>query len=105
MRHGHKNIFLPLFDPCSDDFQTVWDGFVRRGKINRAVAATMANLFLKAVSHINTNLVNQRRNFVKHYTTILLSFVEDPIEKWIPKLIDKSSQEPITNRCWPGAFL
>ena len=88
-----RNHLLPLFDPCSDDFQMAWDGFAREGKLNPMVAKAMEDSFLKAASHINTNLVNQRPDFVECYTIMLISFADNPIDEWIPKLLDESRQE------------
>ena len=87
---------LPLFDPCSDDFQVAWDGFVTWGHLNRPVAEVMADLFLKAVTRISTNLFNQRDSFVKYYIAMLIDFTyiaDDPHNEWIPKLFENDSQE------------
>jgi hypothetical protein len=77
---------LPLFDSNSDDFQAAWSGFLTGGRLNPVVAEVMADPFLKAVEQINSDLLNQRDRFVEYYVYMLVYFVEDPTDKWIPKL-------------------
>jgi len=84
---------LPLFDPDSDDFQAAWDGFLTWGNLNPAVADAMADLFLKAVELIDSDLSGQRDQFIKYYISMFTHFVEDPIDKWIPALFCYGSQE------------
>ena len=91
-----REYLLPLFDPDSDDFQAAWDGFTW-GRLNPAVAKAMTDPFLKAVERINSDLSNQRdqfiKQFIKHYTDMLAYFVEDPLDEWIPKLFQYGTQE------------
>ena len=84
---------LPLFDPDSDDFQAAWHGFLSWGNLNPAVADAMADLFLKAVERIDSDLSGQRGQFIKYYISMFTHFVEDPIDKWIPALFRYGSQE------------
>ena len=84
---------LPLFEPDSDDFQAAWDGFLTRGNLNPDVADAMADLFLKAVERIDSDLSGQRGQFIKYYISMFTHFVEDPIDKWIPALFRYGSQE------------
>ena len=84
---------LPLFDPDNGDFQVAWDGFLAGEHLNTAVAEIMADLFLKAVERIDSDLADQRDQFIRYYTDMLVYFVEDPFDKWIPKLFQFGSQE------------
>ena len=84
---------LPLFEPDSDDFQAAWNGFLTRGNLDPAVADAMADLFLKAVERIDSDLSEQRDQFIKYYISMFTYFVENPIDKWIPALFSYSSQE------------
>ena len=84
---------LPLFEPDSDDFQAAWEGFLTRGSLNPAVADAMADLFLKAVERIDSDLSEQRDQFIKYYISMFTHFVEDPIDKWIPALFCYVSEE------------
>ena len=93
-----ENNLLPLFDPRSDDFYAVWDGFLTSRVLNPigrdpnpTVAKAMADWFFKAVEQINSNSFNQRDQFIKDYIDILTHFVEDPIDEWIPKLFQYAS--------------
>ena len=84
---------LPLFAPDSDDFQAAWSGFLTGGRLNPVVAEVMANPFLKAVEQINGDLFNQRYQFIEYYVRMLVYFVEDPLDRWIPKFFQCASQE------------
>ena len=87
---------LPLFvfDPKNSDFQAAWDGFLAWGRISPAVAEVMAELFLKALERINSDLSHhRRRRFIEYYSYMLVYFVEDPFDKWIPALFHFGSQE------------
>ena len=84
---------LSLFDPDSDDFQVAWNGFLIWGTLNPAVADAMADLFLKAVGQIDSNLSSKRDRFIKYYISMLAYFAEDPIGQWIPAFFQCRSQE------------
>ena len=85
---------LPLFDPDNSDFQAAWDGFLAWGRLSPAVAEVMADLFLKAIERINSDLSYQCRRFIEYYTGMLVHFVEeDPFDKWIPRLFQFGGQE------------
>ncbi len=84
---------LPLFAPDSGDFQAAWDGFMMWGRLSPVVADAMADLFIKAVERIDSDLSEQRDRFIKYYISMLAYFVEDPFDKWIPTLFQYSSQE------------
>ena len=84
---------MPLFDPDNDDFQSAWHGFLTWGNLNPTVADAMADLFLKAVERIGSDLSGRRKKFIKYYTDMLAYFTEDPIDEWIPKLFRYGSQE------------
>ena len=84
---------LPLFEPDSDDFQVAWDGFLTWGRLNPAVAEAMANLFLKAVERINSDLSNQRNRFIEYYIYMLTDFATASLDEWILKLFQNGSQE------------
>ena len=87
---------LPLFDPKNGiaDFQAAWDGFLSGGRLNPAVAEVMADLFLKAVERIDSDLADQRDQFIRYYTDMLVYFLqEDPLDKWITALFLYGGQE------------
>ena len=87
-----KNL-LPLFDPDNNDFQIAWDGFLAWVRLNPAMAEIMAEHSLKAIERIDSDLSDQRNEFIKYYTDMLTHFVEDPIDRWIPKLFQYGGQE------------
>ena len=84
---------LPLFEPDNTDFQAAWDGFVSVGRLSPPVAEALKNQFLKAVTRISTDLGHQRRRFVECYTVMLIYFVDDVLDTWIPKLFEYGSHQ------------
>ena len=88
-----REYILPLFKPASDDFQAAWDGFLTRVRLNPNVAEAMVVPSLKAVKQINNRLFDQRDQFIEYYLLMLVYFVEDPIDKWIPKFFRYAGQE------------
>ena len=88
-----RDNLLPLFAPDSEDFQAAWDGFLTQGRLNPAVADVMDAPFLKAVERINSDLFNQRDRFVRYYIYMFEYLAEDPLERWIPKFFQCTSQE------------
>ena len=84
---------LPLFDPDNGDFQAAWGGFLSGGRLDSAVAEVMADHFLKVIELINSDLSDKRELFIEYYTAMLVYFVEDPFDKWIPKLFHLDSPE------------
>ena len=88
-----REYLLPLFDLDGDDFQAAWDGFLTGGRLNPAVAEVMADPFLKAVERINSDLFNQRDQFIKYYIYMFEYLVEDPLDRRIPKLFEYADQE------------
>ena len=81
-----REYLLPLFGPDSDDFQAAWSGFLTGGRLIPVVAEVMTDPFLKAVEEIGSDLFNQRYRFIEYYVHMIVYFVENPIDKWIPKL-------------------
>jgi hypothetical protein len=92
----------PLFDPCSDDFQSAWDGFLTGVRLNPAVAEAMADLSLKAVKQINSDLSNRRNRFIEYYTVMIVDFVEAPLDEWIPEFFQSASQEDASTTAEPA---
>ena len=88
-----REYILPLFKPASDDFQAAWDGFLTRERLNPAVVEVMADLFLKAVERINSDLFSQRDRFIKYYIYMFDYLTGDPLDKWIPKFFQYASHE------------
>ena len=88
---------LPLFDPDNGDFQAAWDGFLAGEHLNTAVAEIMADHFLQAIKRINSDLSSQSERFIEYYIDMIVYFVEDPLEQWIPKLFQFGDQEARQN--------
>ena len=86
-----QRYLLPLFDPYSADFIAVWDGFIAKEGRCPHVAEAMTDQFLKAIPLMVNDSTDRRVTFVKHCSSFIMNFVDDPIVDWIPKLF-----EPVT---------
>ena len=84
-----------LFDGTENvtDFQCAWDGFLSRGRLNPAVAATMEEVFLNAIRQLNTNLRHRKKRFIEYFTVILGYYATDPINNCIPALFENDDAE------------
>ena len=90
-----KENLIPLFGNRDNiaDFQAVWDGFLTWGVLNPAVADHLKDMFLQAVQQIDGTLARRRNDFIKYYVTMLAYFAADPLETWVPKLLDHGGEE------------
>ena len=90
-----KENLIQLFENRDNiaDFQAVWDGFLTWGHLNSTVADNLQDAFLGAVQQIDSDLANRRNDFVKYYVTMLAYFAADPLETWVPKLLDHGGEE------------
>ena len=76
------------------DYQAVWDGF-RYVSLSPPVAELMKAPFLEAVSQIKNEIFDgsRRARFIEAYTLMLVYYVDDPIQDWIPKFFNNSDEE------------
>ncbi len=90
-----RSCLLPLFDPDNGtlDFQAAWEGFLTWGRLNPSVVEAMGPAFLKAVRRLKDELANHKDRFIEYYTLVLGSFVDSPLDKWIPELLSDGGQE------------
>ena len=85
---------LSFFSSTNDDeFREVWKGFLWQGmRLNKETADILYEPSLKAVDKILIdNELSDR--FVDYYVKTAIYFIEDPLEKWIPKFFKHSSEE------------
>ena len=90
-----KEKLIPFFGNRKNipDFQAVWDGFLTWGRLSPTVAENLQDAFLEAVQQIDSDVANRRNDFVRYYTTMLGYFAADPLETWVPKLLDHGGEE------------
>ena len=83
-----RESLLPLFDPNNGvlNFQAAWDGFLTGGNIKPAVAEILEGPFLVAVQRIENDHSFFRDKFIEHYTDMVVLYVANPLDIWIPKL-------------------
>ena len=90
-----KDNLLPLFikDKDIENFQAAWDGFLCRGHLHPAMAKLLEGASLWAIQKIDKNLIHKKEKFIEYYTAMLGYFVENPMDKWIPKLFHCENKE------------
>ncbi|MCY4379791.1 MAG: DUF4020 domain-containing protein [Candidatus Dadabacteria bacterium] len=91
-----KQNLLPLFGKCigKDDCYALWSGFLQWQKITPDIAELLESSFLKAVNRFKDCPDSQlREKFIESYTTMLVDFASNPIEKWIPKFFEDADEE------------
>ena len=91
-----KDNLLPLFTESAseDDYHAAWSGFLAWQRINPSIAELLGYVFLEAVKRIRKDypLRSQRSRFVSAYTIMLVYFVTDPIDKWIPGFFENADE-------------
>ena len=88
----------PLFtSDYSDDFSLAWSGFVTWARLSPKVGATLSEAFLKAISRLSTELNPIRERFVENYTYMMLIYVENPLDKWIPSFFNVADAQDKLN--------
>lgn len=83
-----RNNLLPLFYPAigAGEFQASWDGFLTWGRLTPPVAELLEDAFCKAIPHIKNELKGCLERFIEYYTDMIVYFVKDPLNEWIPEL-------------------
>ena len=81
-----KEHLLPLFNPKNPDFASVWDGFMYARPLNPQTAELISEKILQAVQEIDGELSKIRDRFVSLYSSMILYYVDDPLERWISEL-------------------
>lgn len=89
------NRIIPFLESSDDsDFADAWGGVVylsRRMNIERV--KELESTYLKAIKQIKKLPKEIKDEFVDIYTTIVVSVVDDPIEKYIPTFLKYSDAE------------
>ena len=93
-----KTELLPYFNKCQepDDYLAVWDGFLTWSTINPPVATLLSPSFFSAAEYFPKRFDEEFRiakKFTRFYTALLAYFIDDPIERWIPKFFDNCSNQ------------
>ena len=91
-----KENLLPLFKKSAgkDDYHAAWSGFLAWQRINPSIAELLGHAFLGAVKRIKKDYPqrHQRSGFVSAYVAMLVYFVPDPIDKWIPRFFKNADE-------------
>ena len=75
-----------------EESQAAWHGFIYGGPLNPPISEWMAEGFLGAVSRLDTIFPKQelRQYFIQRLAAMVVYFVEDPFEKWMPDFFTKA---------------
>ena len=91
-----KDNLLPLFSESAseDDYHAAWGGFLAWQPVNPSIAGLLGHAFLGAVKRIKKDHPQrrQRSSFINAYTTMLVYFVTDPINEWIPRFFEEADE-------------
>ena len=91
-----KESLLPLFEESAgeDDYHAAWSGFLTWERINPSIAELLGHAFVGAVKRIKKDYPqrSQRSRFISAYVTMLIYFVPDPINKWIPEFFKNADE-------------
>ena len=84
-----------------DEYQAVWDGFLRLVPITPIVAELMREPFLDAITRIQSHFLGEEgeraRRLISAYTAMLAYYANDPIRNWISKLFEHVKEEDRTH--------
>ena len=84
---------LPLLNKRvrDDDFRAVWDGFLY-GSLNPHVSEVTQEAFLSTVTRFESTFSEGREQdrYIDAYVFILMYYINEPIEEWIPKFFDNA---------------
>ena len=94
---------IPLFvNEGKDDRQAVWDGLLY-GRLSPATADALQPAFLQALSDIDA-LFDQgrktREQFIRTYTAMVVYFVDEPLNSWIPRFFAIAGVEDKRQFAW-----
>ena len=88
-----KENLLPLFaeSASEDDYHAAWGGFLVWQPITPSIVEILGHEFLEAVRRIKKQR-HLRSGFIRAYTTMLVYFVTDPIDEWIPRFFEGADE-------------
>jgi len=91
-----KTNLLPRFSEDQDrnEFHAVWDGFLMSGQLSPPVATLMEKPLFHAIQSFGGSLFQrQEDSFVKYYTAMVMYYITDPVDRWIPELFDHGDEK------------
>ena len=86
--------------PESDDFQAVWDGLMY-GQLSVPTIDVLTEPFQFAATHAQGfRAPHTREQFVAYLVGLLIDFVDDPIDEWIPRFLLNAGAEDHQRFAW-----
>ena len=86
--------------PESDDFQAVWDGLMY-GQLSVPTIDVLTEPFQFAATHAQGfRAPHTREQFVAYLVGLLIDFVDDPIDEWIPRFLLNAGAEDRQRFAW-----
>ena len=93
-------------DTNTDDYQSTWDGFLASGHLDPVVAEYLGETIFNAIKLTSSDSKGRHERLVECYTAVLVFFVDDPTERWIPQLFRYSNGEARCIFAWElGRYL
>ena len=86
--------------PESDDFQAVWDGLMY-GQLTVPTIDVLTESFRFAAANVEDfRAPHTREQFVAYLVGLLIDFVDDPIDGWIPKFLLNAGERDRQRFAW-----
>ena len=86
--------------PGADDFQAAWDGLMY-GQLTVSTIEVLTPPFLCAAGYVQGfKASHTRKRFIECLTRLLIDYVEDPIEDWIPTLLEGAGPAVRSRFAW-----
>ncbi len=86
--------------PDSDDFQAVWDGLMY-GQLSVPTIDVLTEPFRFAASHVQGfRAPHTREQFVAYLVGLLIDFVDDPTDEWVPAFLLNAGEEERQRFAW-----
>ena len=86
--------------PESDDFQAVWDGLMY-GQLTVPTIDVLTESFRFAAANVQGfRAPHTREQFVAYLVGLLIDFVDDPIDEWIPEFLPNAGEEDRQRFAW-----
>jgi hypothetical protein len=87
---------VPLFhsETAEGAYVQVWHGFLGSSGSSPVVFETLEPAFLEALSHLE-GLGTKRERYMEWFVALLVFYVDNPLEKWIPALFEKGTPEDV----------
>lgn len=85
-------------------FRQAWSGFLTWGKLYPELSEVLVPAFESAAKRLDTDIQSKRKQFIQAFASLAIFHVEDPLQEFIPSLINQNSLENIVEFASSIAF-